>query len=147
MKKLMPPTYLYTLILLAIATHFTIPLIKIIYFPYNLTGMIFIFFGATITLWADQIFKKEKTTVKPGEKSNKLIIKGPYKISRHPMYLGMLSILFGTSILLGSLVTFILPLIFIILIETKFVPLEERNMEKTFGKEYTNYKKKVRRWI
>ena len=63
------------------------------------------------------------------------------------MYLGMDLILWGTSILLSSLVTLIFPIIFIILIKRVFIEFEEKNLEKKFGKRYLDYKKKVRRWI
>ena len=63
------------------------------------------------------------------------------------MYLGMNLILWGISILLGSLITFIFPIVFIILIKRLFIEFEENNLEKRFGKRYIDYKKKVRRWI
>jgi protein-S-isoprenylcysteine O-methyltransferase Ste14 len=55
--------------------------------------------------------------------------------------------LFGVSILTGSLVTFIFPLLFIILTEIFVIPTEEKNLERKFGKRYLEYKKQVRRWL
>jgi protein-S-isoprenylcysteine O-methyltransferase Ste14 len=63
------------------------------------------------------------------------------------MYLGMLSILIGTAIYLQSIFTFIPSIVFIILIEKVFIPIEEKNLAKQFGKEYKRYKNKVRRWL
>ena len=100
-----------------------------------------------MNIWSDQLFKKSKTTVKPHEIPTILELSGPFRISRHPMYLGMVAILLGIAILLGSLVTSIFPIFFIILMEILFIPTEERNLKKIFGKEYLDYKKKVRRWI
>jgi len=31
--------------------------------------------------------------------------------------------------------------------EKRFIPLEEKNLEKKFGNQYVDYKKRVRRWI
>ncbi|MDD5173200.1 MAG: methyltransferase, partial [Patescibacteria group bacterium] len=70
-----------------------------------------------MNIWTDNIFKKGKTTVKPHEKPSTLIVSGPFRLSRHPMYLGMAAILFGVSILLGSLTLFIFPIIFGILMQ------------------------------
>ena len=146
-KKIMPPIYLIILLILEIGTHFIFPIKKVIISPYNYLGSVIVILGIGINIWADQIFKKEKTTVKPGEKSKKLVNYGPFKISRHPMYLGMFMILLGLSVLLGSLITFIFPLFFIIIMEIIFIPFEEKNMKKFFGKRYIKYKNKVRRWI
>jgi protein-S-isoprenylcysteine O-methyltransferase Ste14 len=63
------------------------------------------------------------------------------------MYLGMMSILLGVAIFLGSLISFAFPIIFIIIMEKLFIPLEEKNLEKKFGNQYIDYKKRVRRWI
>lgn len=143
----MPPTYFLIFLVLSILLHFIFPIKKIIFYPYTKIGWLFIIFGVVLNIWADKIFKKEKTTIKPGEKSKKLVIQGPFKISRHPIYLGMASVLLGTALIHGSLVGFIFPIIFIILMEILFIPFEEKSMEKTFSKKYLNYKKNVRRWI
>ena len=63
------------------------------------------------------------------------------------MYLGMASILLGIAIFFGTLIAFIFPLTFIIYIERFIIPIEEKNLEKRFGKKYVEYKKKVRHWI
>ena len=78
---------------------------------------------------------------------NFFVTSGPFKLSRHPMYLGMMSILLGVAIFLGSLITFSFPIIFIMIMEKRFIPLEEKNLEKKFGNQYVDYKKRVRRWI
>lgn len=115
--------------------------------PLRYLGGLLIIIGGGLNLWGDRIFKKENTTIKPGKKSLKFIDYGPFQISRHPMYLGMFLILLGVAIINGSLVSFIFPILFFIIIEKEFIPLEEKNMEKKFGKKYLGYKKKVRRWI
>jgi len=145
--KIMPTTYFMVLLILAIVVHFALPIIKIIIFPWNIIGILLILFGIILNLWADQIFKKGNTTVKPHLMPDLLVTSGPFCISRHPMYLGMAAILLGTAVLLGSIITFIFPVIFIILMEAIFIPTEERNLGKQFGEKYKEYKNKARRWI
>jgi protein-S-isoprenylcysteine O-methyltransferase Ste14 len=123
------------------------PLKKTITAPSNYSGIIFIIFGIAINLWADAIFKKQNTAVKPDEKPSQLIESGPFRISRHPMYLGMIVILLGIAILMGSLSAFIFPIIFFLIMQLKYIPQEEKIMENEFGKAYLDYKKKVRKWI
>jgi len=130
-----------------VAMHFIYPLKRLISHPYIYIGLVPIVFGIIINVWADCLFKKEKTTVKPIEMPMVLITYGPFRLSRHPMYFGMAAILIGTSILLGSLTIFIFPLIFIILIQILFIPAEEKNLEEIFGGKYFDYKKKTRCWL
>jgi len=130
-----------------IGLHFAFPMAKIMAFPYSLLGIPLIIFGAGLNVWADSLFKKHRTTVKPDESPTALVTSGPFRLSRHPMYLGMLAILLGVAILLGSVVTFVFPILFAILMEAIFIPLEERNLEEIFAERYVEYRKKVRRWI
>ena len=96
---------------------------------------------------ADAAFKREKTTVKPFEKSTALVVSGVFTISRHPMYLGMVIILLGIAILMGTLTPFIVVVIFGILMELVFVEPEERMLEEQFGATWIAYKMKVRKWV
>jgi len=146
-KKIMPPTFFIVLLIVAIGLHFVLPIMKFVFSPYNYVGILFIVFGIVLNLWTDTLFKKKQTTVKPYEMPNFFIDYGPFSLSRHPMYLGMFSILLGTAIFLGSLSSFVSTLLFIIIIERMFIPTEEKNLEKKFGSKYTDYKKRARRWI
>jgi protein-S-isoprenylcysteine O-methyltransferase Ste14 len=146
-KMILPPTYLVVFIIAIIALHFLFPIITLIYFPWNLIGIIPLLFGIVLNLVADQVFKDVDTTVKPNEEPKNLINDGVYLISRHPMYLGMALILLGISTLLGTLTPFVVVATFAVIMETVFIRAEEQMMEETFGIEYVEYKKKVRRWI
>jgi protein-S-isoprenylcysteine O-methyltransferase Ste14 len=147
MKKLLPPTYFFFCLIIAIALHFLLPVMQIIISPYNWLGFLFLIIGGVLNIWADQIFKKSQTTIKPGEKPTTFIKTGPYKFSRNPMYLGVSSLLLGIGFILGSVTSFVGFILFIILIEVIFIPEEEKNLQAQFGEEYEAYKQKVRRWI
>jgi protein-S-isoprenylcysteine O-methyltransferase Ste14 len=85
--KIIPPIYLFSAIAIMVLLHFLLPGTKVLALPWNLPGVIPLVFGIIINLSADKSFKKNETTVKPLEKSDRLITKGVFKISRHPMYL------------------------------------------------------------
>lgn len=147
MKKIFPPTHFYTYLLIAAVLHFILPIKQIIFSPYNFLGIILMVVGIILNMLADRIFKKLKTTVKPDQKPTTLINHGPFKISRNPMYLGMALFLAGEGILLGSVMSFVGVLLFVVAMENYFIPDEEKAMTEAFGEEYSSYKKKVRRWI
>ncbi len=99
-NKILPPTYFLMSLALIIGLHFIFPITRIIPLPYNWFGIFLIVFGGVINIWTDNIFKKEKTTVKPYEKPSILIVSGPFRFSRNPMYFGMAVILLGVTVLL-----------------------------------------------
>jgi protein-S-isoprenylcysteine O-methyltransferase Ste14 len=146
-KKTLPPTYFWLSVIVMLLLHFLLPVIRFIFSPWNLTGIIPILAGITLNLIADRHFKKAGTTVKPFKKSTTLITESVFKISRHPMYLGMVLILIGMAVLLGTLTPFLVVIAFYLIMETVFIRVEERMMEETFGSQYQNYRKKVRKWI
>lgn len=146
-NKILPPTDFIIFLLLSIILHFIFPIKRIVFSPYSYLGIVLIIFGIVMNIWSDSLFKKKKTTVKPYENPAVLEISGPFQISRHPMYLGMPAILLGVSLMLGSIIAFIFPFLFVIVMEIKFIRFEEKNLEKIFGKKYLEYRKKVRRWI
>lgn len=146
-KKIYPPTYFLIYLITSFILNFLFPSLKIIPVPYNFLGIPLILLGITITIWADQLFKKRKTTVKPFEKSSFLVMKGPFRFSRHPMYLGFILILFGLALGLGNLVVFLTSIAMFVTFELLFIPHEEESLEEVFGKDYLEYKKKTRKWL
>jgi len=146
-KKILPPTYLLLAILAMLVLHFTFPLRRLIPMPWNLVGLIPLLLGIMINLYADKALHVANTTVKPFIEANVLVTGGVYGISRHPMYLGFVSVLAGVAVLLGSLSPWVIVPIFSILMEVVFIRVEERMLEEKFGPAWLAYQKKVRRWI
>ena len=146
-KRILPPTYLLLSIATMVLLHFLLPVSKITPYPCNLLGVLLLIIGGSLNLIADAAFKREQTTVKPFEKSTALVVSGVFMISRHPMYLGMVIILLGIAMLMGTLTPLIVVLIFGILMEFIFIKTEERMLEEQFGETWVAYKKKVRKWV
>jgi protein-S-isoprenylcysteine O-methyltransferase Ste14 len=147
MNKILPPTYFFICLIISALLFYVLPLTQIIKYPFNLIGFLFFIIGAGLNIWTDQLLKKEKTTVKPFETPAVLIQTGPFKFSRNPMYLGLASLLSGFGIILGFVTSFIGVILFIFIMESLFIPGEEKILLEQFGEEYTKYKKNVRRWL
>jgi len=141
-----PPLYIICSIILGLTSYWLFPHTILIKSPYNLIGILPIFIGLRILRKASGLFTKKGTTFLL-EKSSVLVIEAYFKYSRNPMYFGCLILMLGLSLFLGNLTSFISPILFFLTINFICIPPEERLMEKTFGTEYLNYKKKVRRWI
>ena len=143
----LPPTYFLLCLAGGIGVHFVVPIVQIIPWPYRLASLIAFLLGSWITIWTDQMFKRLGTTVKPHLDPSILITNGPFRISRHPMYLGMTMILLGVAILSGSVSAFISPIVFALIMQVQFIPLEERTMQRVFGEQFTTYQERVRAWL
>jgi len=146
-KPILPPTYFFVSVAIMVLFHFLIPVFVIARYPWNLLGIIPLVTGVFLNLKADAAFKREQTTVKPFERSRALVTTGVFQISRHPMYLGMVLILLGIAILMGSLAPLVVIVIFAALMELVFVRTEERMLEERFGPEWIAYRKNVRKWV
>lgn len=141
----LPPNYFYLSILLAIALKFIFPRGNFMGFPYILIGIPFILVGLLLIAWTYKLFMKNKTP-ENFSRSKAVVKEGPYEVSRNPMYIGAVLFLIGISLLLGNYITFISPLILLIILN-RFVLLEEKKIQRELGKEYLKYKEKTRRWI
>ena len=143
----MPQALLCMAVTAMVALHFLLPVMRLIRRPWHYAGTLPIALGVIWNIWADQLFKKHQTTVKPGLDPTSLVSSGPFGLSRHPMYVGMVAIALGTAVLLGSLTPMIVPVIFAVILAVKFVPMEERSMEQAFGPRWQQYRQRVRRWL
>jgi protein-S-isoprenylcysteine O-methyltransferase Ste14 len=146
-RQLLPPAWFGLAVAAMVILHLLLPVCRIVSRPWSLLGIAPVLSGIALNLWADRQFKHARTTVKPFEESRCLITTGPFRISRHPMYLGMTALLAGLAVLLGTLTSMIVIPLFVLLMAVRFIPVEERMMEETFGDAYRSYRKRVRSWL
>jgi protein-S-isoprenylcysteine O-methyltransferase Ste14 len=76
-----------------------------------------------------------------------LVTSGWYRITRNPMYLGMVVVLCGVALMAGSVGAWLPLPAFIAVIHYRFIRGEERFLEEIFGQPYRDYRARVRRWI
>ncbi len=146
-RKILPPVYFLAAVLLMVGLNYFVPVQTILNAPITYLGVGMIAFGLFIVMWPAVTFGKAGTPIKPFEGSTHLVTNGMYRITRNPMYLGMVVVLLGIAVLFGNASPFLIAPMFGWLIQTKFVKFEEALLEKTFGDEYLRYKQKVRRWL
>jgi protein-S-isoprenylcysteine O-methyltransferase Ste14 len=81
------------------------------------------------------------------ERPDQLITSGPYSLSRNPMYVAWTLMYVGISLIVNSLwIAALLPVV-VTFTHYSDVRLEERFLEKEFGEEYLQYKRRVRRYL
>jgi protein-S-isoprenylcysteine O-methyltransferase Ste14 len=135
------------LIALPILCHCLIPIKIVVARPYSYLGVGVMLLGLALMTWAAILFRNAGTGFQLRGGESVLVTLGPFRFSRNPMYLGMLIWLMGLAVLLGSLTAFLFPLLFFLLADRLLIPLEERDMERTAGERFTEYERRVRRWL
>ena len=116
-------------------------------FYIRISGVIIFTLGALFASWSLIIFHKARTTTTPGESSKKIVIYGPYRYTRNPMYVSLILAYLGEAGILGQLWPVIaLPLV-MAYVNWVVIPLEEEVLRKDFKDEYENYCSRVHRWF
>jgi protein-S-isoprenylcysteine O-methyltransferase Ste14 len=107
-------------------------------------SMPFLIIGSFLWLWCAGKFFKTKGTPVPINPPPKLVTDGPYAYSRNPMMTGLFMVMAGVGIFFGSLtLTFFMTPLFVLMSILEFKYIEEPELMKRFGKNYTDYKEKT----
>lgn len=103
-------------------------------------------FIALLGIWQ---FRLAKTTIDPKrpDKVSNIVSSGIYRVTRNPMYLGMLLVLIAAVFKFADLSGALAIILFISYITLFQIKPEERMIEKLFGEQYLAYKNQVRRWL
>jgi protein-S-isoprenylcysteine O-methyltransferase Ste14 len=113
----------------------------------QVAGMILVAIGTAIALWCVLTFVFiGKGTPAPFDPPRKLVIRGPYRFVRNPMYIGAGMTLAGAAVFYQSLSIFIYTGIFFLITHLFVVLYEEPTLRRTFGDKYEAYFRQVKRW-
>ncbi|OQX15151.1 MAG: isoprenylcysteine carboxyl methyltransferase [Thiothrix lacustris] len=147
--KIPPPVYLVMFAGLMWLVNAWLPLLHLIAEPWNRAGLLLIAAAVLVDFWSLGLFFRAHTTFNPihPERTHALVTNGPYRHTRNPMYVGMLVILSGWGIWLGSISPFLLLPVFVWVLTAMQIIPEEKILEQTFGDAYRDYKAQVRRWL
>jgi protein-S-isoprenylcysteine O-methyltransferase Ste14 len=112
-----------------------------------LLGWTLIIAALVVTAWSMLRFQRVGTTVNPYRGSTQLVMAGPYRYSRNPMYASLLVI--QAALVLTTHICWELLMILPnwLLLRYGVIAPEERYLEQKFGEDYRRYLLSVRRWI
>ena len=130
-----------------ILCHFLLPLTKVVTGFWRLSGIILMILGLILANSGAGEFRKAKTGFQLQTGGSSLVTSGAFRYSRNPMYLGTLFWLAGLAVLLGSLITFLFPILFFALANFLLIPPEEKKLQQTFGEQFISYRQGVRQWL
>ena len=113
----------------------------------EIPGLVLLVASTVFTIWA-RVRLGRMWSASPGtlQESHELRTDGPYAVTRHPIYTGLLGMLLGSVLLNGLGVSLVFLVIGAVVIATR-IPVEERLMSKTFPEQYARYRRRTPRIV
>jgi len=105
-----------------------------------------LFIGLVLVVFGGYMSWSSHETIFGGDGSPVLVDWGVYGLCRHPMYLGVVSLLLGLSLMTFSIAAFALSVVLFILYES-FATYEEERLIGLFGEDYREYQRRVSKWV
>ncbi|MCU7797151.1 MAG: isoprenylcysteine carboxylmethyltransferase family protein [Candidatus Thiodiazotropha sp. (ex Myrtea spinifera)] len=113
----------------------------------KILSIVLIVSGLLLAIWAAVTFRSFHTTSHPYAEASCLVTGGPYRHTRNPMYLSLLMCLLALSLWLQSLFALPFSFVFVLVINRYNIVPEEQYLERRFGKAFSDYCTKTRRWL
>ena len=111
-----------------------------------LAGVALVVAGLTLNVWSAKVFERESVGICPFSPTPVLVERGPFALSRHPMYVGLVATALGLTVATGVLSNIWISVAFAIWLHFAYVLPEERYLRDRFGADYDRYAKRVPRW-
>lgn len=110
-------------------------------------GWVLLALGVTVNLWAVTTFRQARTSLHVRRAAERMDTTGPYRFSRNPLYLSMITSIVGFALIADAFwMAAVVPLI-VLYANKVIVEPEEIYLEQCFGERYLGYKNGVRRWL
>lgn len=147
--KIPPPVYMLFFGMVMYGADQFIPIVEFHSIVLSAVGISLITLAILFDLWSIGLFLFHKTTVNPLTPHNTVhfVTRGLYRYTRNPMYVGLLVMLIGWSLCLGSLSPFLFLFFFVRVITWSQIMPEEKILIEKFGEKYEEYMKKTPRWL
>jgi protein-S-isoprenylcysteine O-methyltransferase Ste14 len=115
--------------------------------PRTWIGIAVLALGLALGAWAIATLRQAGTRVETTQATTTIVTGGPYRLTRNPIYVGMLAILIGLAIAVNTAWLLVALAPFYLVIRFGVVAREEAYLERKFGDAYLSYKSRVRRWL
>jgi protein-S-isoprenylcysteine O-methyltransferase Ste14 len=92
-------------------------------------------------------FRRSATSIVPIRPAGALVLSGPYRYTRNPMYVSLALLTIGCGLLLATWWPIVLLVPTLLIVRQFVIKPEERYLQRRFGSEYEAYTRRVRRWL
>jgi len=93
------------------------------------------------------LVRRGEGTPLPLDPPRRMVVAGPYAHIQHPIFLGVLVMVFGEGLWFRSPSLIAYALLLTVLVNLYVVYIEEPSLEKRFGQDYRAYRNAVPRWF
>ncbi len=100
-----------------------------------------------IAAWAIGQFRRAGTNLDVRKPVTALVLSGPFRYSRNPIYLAATLLYLGIGIAADSPWVLVLVVPALLVMQLGVVRREERYLSRKFGQKYQTYMRAVRRWL
>jgi protein-S-isoprenylcysteine O-methyltransferase Ste14 len=143
-----PPPLIYLVLFgLGLLLNWLMPLSFLPMIPARAAALIFLGCGLLLGVWSIGLFRRAHTNVMPIQPTTALVISGPYRLTRNPIYLGFLCIYIAAALWFGVMWALAIVPLVVLAVQRLAIAKEERYLEQKFGDAYRRYRANVRRWI
>lgn len=143
-----PPPLIYVVIFgLGLLLHLLAPLTFLPRWPARVAALFFLGCYLLLFGWSYRLFRRAGTSLVPVVPSNALVVRGPYRFTRNPMYLSLLCLYLAVALWFGIIWAIILAPLVVLTVQRLAISKEERYLERQFGDSYRQYRAQVRRWM
>lgn len=111
-------------------------------------GSVLVAAGGAMLAWTISLFARDGAgTLSPQNPPRTLVMRGPYRHVRHPMFSGVLGIVLGEAIAARSLTLLAWFVLFAFFVAVMVARVEEPRLARRFGSDYARYRDNVPRWL
>ncbi len=145
--RLVPPVYFLIALTLQLALDRLLPGAELLGSRWRWLGLLLLVPTLLLAGPAARALVRRGTTLHPFGRPGQLVTDGPFRYTRNPVYLALACILLGMAVWLGSLAAFLVVPAFVWAITAGFIRREEAALSAIFGAAYSEYCRRVRRWL
>ena len=113
----------------------------------DVLGLLSTLGSAALAFWALRTMLRAGEQPDPGAPTRKIVREGPFARTRNPIYLSFALFDLGVALLMNNLWIILVLVPLMLYVDRGIIRREERYLERQFGDEYLEYKRRVRRWL
>jgi protein-S-isoprenylcysteine O-methyltransferase Ste14 len=110
-------------------------------------GAALITVGLVLCASAIVMVRRSGSSIRPDRPTTALVVRGPYRWTRNPMYVGLAILSAGIAVVANALWPLLMLIGVLGIVRRRVIAREEAYLERAFGREYRRYRDRVPRWF
>ena len=116
--------------------------------PYGVViGAVLVVAALAFSFWARSEMVRARTNINPFKPTTAIVSGGPFGFTRNPLYLSMTVIYVGVALIFHAVAAVLLLPVVLLIITFGVIRREETYLQRKFGVQYDEYRRRVRRWL